>query len=207
MTDPTSYSGPAVFPNAIIIAALSSLTIILDIPPLVWHARNHNFAAASLVFWVILLNLMYFVNAIIWRNDDAASWNDGKDLCDVEVKLQVGAWVALTGALACIMRNLARVLDTENGLLIPTKAQRIRRQAYDIFLCFGFPVIIMGVSYIPQHFRYFLIGISGCTPSFDLSWPSIVLVYIWPPILSLIDACYASKSIFHSYLPLLIYKH
>jgi len=192
MDDTTSYTGPAVYTTAIVIALLSGVSVILDLPPLIWHARNHNLAAASLVFWVILLNFMYFLNAIIWRNDDLASWYNGQGLCDIEIKLQVATWVALPGSLACIMRNLARVMDTEN-FKIPTKQERRRQLLLDGVLCFGFPLLIAALSVIPQQGRYFLFGISGCAPSFDTTWPTLVVVFIWPAILSLVDAYYASK--------------
>jgi len=193
MDSTSPYTGPAIYNAAIVVAILSGLAVILDIPPLIWHARNNNLAAASLVFWVILLNSMYFMNALIWRNDDIDSWYNGQGLCDIQVKLQVGSWVAVSGALACIMRNLARVMDTENSILVATKAQRLHRKAFDVFFCFGFPLVIMALSYIPQHYRYYLLGISGCAPSFDTTWPTIVLVYMWPAIISLADAYYAGE--------------
>lgn len=191
------YTGPAIYSSAVAVAILCGLAVFLDIPPFIWHARNHNFAAASLVLWVILINLMYFVNAIIWPNDDVATWFSGIILCDIEIKLQVGSWVAIVGSLACIMRNLARVMDTEAGIFVPTKAQRIRQRAVDITLCFGFPVLIIALSCIPQYYRYFLVGINGCVPAFDESWPTIAIIYIWPPILSLVDTYYAGTSCFH----------
>lgn len=191
MTDPPSLS---VYPTAVVVAVLSGVAVLLDIGPFIWHFKNRNLAAGSLVFWIIILNLTNFINAIIWPNDNVSTWWLGYGLCDIEVKLFVGTWVALTGALACIMRNLARVMDTANTVLVPSKAQQLRQRVIEIALIFAAPVLLMLFHYIVQSNRYYLWAIAGCNPGFDNSWVSIVLIFIWPPIFSLIDTYYAGES-------------
>ncbi|KAI9700248.1 MAG: a-factor receptor [Candelina mexicana] len=177
-------------PSAVALPILAALAIVSSTPPLIWHYKNRNTAACSLVFWIILVNFFNFANALIWPTDDTAHWYDGNVLCDIEVKLMGASNLGVVGALACIMRNLANVMDTDRTGLIPTRLQRRRQVAVDLLLCFGGPMYMIIIHYIVQPNRYYIFAISGCTPSYDNSWPSIVLVFIWSPILCLLDTYY-----------------
>ncbi|KAL9125703.1 MAG: hypothetical protein Q9217_005132 [Psora testacea] len=198
MDESINYPVP---PAAIAIPLLALITLIIDTPPLVWHVRNRNLAASSLVFWVILTNLMNFINALFWPTDDVANWWPGQVLCDVEVKLMTAIYIGVVGSLVCITRNLARVLDTENTVLYPSKAQKRRRTAVDLILCFGVPCYMMVAHYIVQPSRYYIYSIAGCTPSVDRSWPKIVLIFIWPPIFCFVVVYYSVLVIYrmHKY--------
>ena len=180
-------------PAAVILPVFALLTLILDVPSLVWHVRNRNLAASSMVFWVILANVMNFVNALIWPRDNIAEWWPGFVLCDIEVKLMVAGFVGVVGSLLCVMRNLAKVLDTENAVLSPGKEEKRKQLTIDALLCIGAPIYTMAVHYVVQPNRYYLIAIQGCTTSFDDSWPKMVLILIWPPILCFISVYYSCE--------------
>ena len=180
-------------PMAVVVPVLACFAVILDIAPLVWHIKNRNLPAASLVFWVVLSNVFDTVNALIWPTDDVSNWWPGFVLCDVEVKLMLATTVGIPGGLACIMRNLALVLDTEGSYLAPTRAQRRKRLAFDFFLSIGMPIFSMAIHYVVQPNRYYIFQIAGCMTSLDDSWPTVILVWIWPPILCLICAYYGGK--------------
>lgn len=183
----------AVPPMAVVIPVLACIAIILDIAPLVWHIKHRNLAATSLVFWVILCNVLDAVNALIWPTEDVSSWWHGYVFCDVEAKLLLATTIGIPGGLACIMRNLALVLDTEGSYLVPTRAQRRKQLAIDIFLSMGMPIVVMAVHYVVQPSRYYIFQIAGCLTSFDDSWPTIVLVWMWPSVLCLIGVYYGGK--------------
>ena len=187
-----------VTPAAIALPILALITLIIDALPMIWHIRNRNLAAACLVFWIVLANLMNFINPFIWPTDDISSWWPGYGLCDVEAKLQIGVSVGVISSLLCIMRNLARVLDTDRAVLSLSKAQQRKKVVIDCLLCLGAPAYMMIIHYIVQSSRYYIFAISGCTASTDPSWPTLVLVVIVPPIFCLVSLYYASKS---SYLP------
>ncbi|OCK84008.1 STE3-domain-containing protein [Lepidopterella palustris CBS 459.81] len=187
------------YPVAILLPVLAAIVVILDIPPMIWHFKQRNIAATSLVFWIIIRNIPSIINPIIWPRDNLADWWMGQGLCDVQVRLFVGGTIALPGALACIMRQLARVMDTKNIVLASSRKDRVRETVLEILWCFGFPLLITLVYYIVQPIRYFLWGISGCNPAFDSSWPSVALVTMWPPIISLVDAVYAGLVIYRLY--------
>ncbi|KAH9827295.1 Pheromone A receptor [Teratosphaeria destructans] len=180
------------YPTAIALAALSALVLVLMIPPLAWHCRNRNFGATALCLWAMVVMLLQcFVNAIIWPNDDIASWYDGAGLCDVEVKLQVASATGLPSSLACVLRGLANAMDTKRVSLGKTTAQKRKDFAFDFSLCILFPALQMVFHYIVQGRRYYLLGIAGCEASFDNSWPTVVLLIAPPLLFTLLDAYYA----------------
>ncbi|KAL9133839.1 MAG: hypothetical protein Q9175_004975 [Cornicularia normoerica] len=180
-----------VTPNAVALPILALITLIIDTPPFVWHIKNRNLAASSLVIWVIICNLMNFINPLIWPTDNIQHWWHGQILCDIEIKLQMAANFGVVGSMACIMRNLAKALDPEQTTLSPSKAQRRRQTIIHCLFCFGGSIYVMLIHYVVQPNRYYIYAISGCTSSFDNSWPKLVLVFIWPPIICLVDAYYS----------------
>ncbi|KAL8687521.1 MAG: hypothetical protein Q9218_006330 [Villophora microphyllina] len=177
-------------PASIVLPTLALITLFLDLPPLVWHIRNRNVAACNLIAWTISFNLCNFVNALIWPTDDVPHWFQGYVLCDIEVKLLLGATFGISGSLACIMRSLARVFDTESTTLAPTQTQRNQELAVTTSLCFGGPVYVMAIHYVVQPTRYYIFAIAGCTTSLDNSWPNIALIVIWPVLLCLAAVYY-----------------
>ena len=180
-----------VTPNAVAVPMLAFITLIIDIHPFIWHIRNRNLAASSLVFWVIIANIMNFINPLIWPTDNIQDWWHGEILCDVEIKILMASNFGVIGSMACIMRNLAKALDTEQNVLSLHKSHRHRQTIVDCLFCFGGPIYVMLIHYIVQPNRYYIFAISGCTSSFDNSWPKLALVFIWPPIICLIDAYYS----------------
>ena len=180
-----------VTPNAVAVPILALITLIIDVPPFVWHIRNRNLGASSLVFWVVITNLMNFINPLLWPTVDIQHWFHGQVLCDIEIKIMMAANFGVVGSMACIMRNLTKALDTDQAVLSLSKSQRRRQTIIDCLLCFGGSIYVMLVHYIVQPNRYYIFSISGCTSSFDNSWPKLVLVFIWPPIICLLDAYYS----------------
>lgn len=180
-------------PAAVALPTVSLLALLLNVPPLVWHIKNRNVAACNLIVYTIFMNLCNFVNAVIWPTDDVYSWFSGAVLCDIEVKLLLASTFGIAGSLACIMRALANVLDTERTTLIPTKQQRRIEVFTTAALCFGGPLYAMVIHYVVQPSRYYILAIVGCTPSLDNSWPTIALIAIWPVVLCLAATYYGRK--------------
>ncbi|KAJ5353884.1 hypothetical protein N7541_006448 [Penicillium brevicompactum] len=177
-------------PMAVIVPILSILSILVAIPPLILLAKNRNFPASNLIFWSLILNLFNIVNALCWPTDDVDSWWDGKGLCDIEVKIMVAGYVGVPGSLVCIFRSLAIVMDTDRATLVPSRGQRWRNRFMDTLFCFVAPLIAMITHFIYQKSRYYLYSISGCVNNYDESWVSLVLAYIWPPVLCIIATYY-----------------
>ncbi|KAI6874299.1 hypothetical protein KC338_g1254 [Hortaea werneckii] len=180
-----------VYTSAIVFAFFSLLVTFLIIPPLVQHWRNRNIGATLCVFYAMIMNLMAFINAVLWPNDDLEHWYNGSGLCDVEVKLQIAWSVAAPATFICVLRALANAMNTERLSLSKTKAQRWRGYAIDLTLCVGIPLLSMIFHFIVQSKRYFLYGISGCVPTATQSYLTVGLIYIPPLLLVLVDAYFA----------------
>lgn len=181
------------YPTAVLIGTFSFLVSILITPPMLWHLRNRNIGATSLILWVLVLTLQMFLNAVIWPNDDTSNWFDGNALCDIEVKIQVASYVGFPASAACVLRALTRVMDTERASLGLTKEQRRKGYVLDILLCAGFPALQMLFHYFVQAKRYFIFGISGCVPSQESSWLTELLLTTPPVIWTLVCTYYAGK--------------
>ena len=184
-------SSPLIPPAAVAVPLLALLALILDLPPIVWHIRNRNIAASSLVFWVIIINFINFINAIIWPTDNIETWWNGRVFCDIQVKLIVAAGIGSVGSIICVMRGLAKVLDTENTILAPSQGQKRKELIISLVLCVGLPVYMMPIQYIVQPTRYWITTVAGCTAPVDRSWPSIVLLTMWPTIFSVVAVYYS----------------
>lgn len=182
------------YPISVVLPVFSALVIVLDTPPLIWHYQNRNVAACSLVLWLIALNLFNFVNPLLWPNDNVERFWDGQGLCDIEVHLNIGSYIGMPGAILCIVRSLAGVMDTQNTVIAPSRAMRRRKFVGDVMLCFGLPLLYMLAYYVVQPFRYYINGITGCAPAIDSSWVAIVLTLIWPVVFAIMDAYYAGTS-------------
>ena len=176
-SSPVSSSNDAqVYLAAVLLTIFSLIFLLLIIPPMLWHFRNRNIGATCLVAWISFLLLFTFVNAILWPNDNIETWYSGTGLCDFEVKIQVASQVALPASLACILRTLAAVMDTDHPTLIKSKAQRRRSYIIDLLWCVGFPLLQMPLHYIVQTRRYYVYGIAGCVPAVSTSWVTILLL-------------------------------
>lgn len=189
-SDNTTY--PA-YASAVVLAILSFVTMLLILPPMLWHFRSRNIGATALVAWSSILLLFNFINAILWPNDNINSWYSGNGLCDVEVKIEIASEIGRPASLACILRALAAVLDTDRATLLKTKAQRRRNLIVDLSWVVGFPLLSMLFHYIVQTRRYLLYGISGCVPAAGANLATVFLLGLPPLIWILMDSYYASK--------------
>ncbi|KAF8443509.1 pheromone A receptor-domain-containing protein [Terfezia claveryi] len=133
--------------------------------------------------WIGMFNTISFLNAFIWSGDIFKAW-DGKVFCDIEIKFIIAAMTGEMGSIAACARNLANIMRDDLPV-VKTRAEKRRQLIIDLLFCFGVPVWMMSIHYVIQPGRYWLIEVIGCTPTVDNSWPSIVLVFIWPPISAL----------------------
>lgn len=176
--------------QAVLLPVISFVSILLSVVPLVLHWNNRNVAASSLICWYMILNVFNIINAILWPTDDVSSWWDGKGLCDFEGKIMIASYIAVPGTLVCIFRGLACVLDTRRAALVPTKSQRWWNRGMTLLFCFMAPAVATITQIIYQGGRYFVFAISGCVNSYDETWVTLVLAYIWPLIICLIAGYY-----------------
>jgi pheromone a factor receptor len=162
--------------QAILLPTLALFAVILDIPPLIWHARQRNVAAWSVIAWLIIINFFNFINPLIWPRDNLLEWYDGSVLCDIEVRFFVGFTVALASASTMVMRKLANVMDTRNITVTTGRRMRARETMLDLVFCWGYPILLMILYYIVQSSRYFIFAVTGCVAAYTSSWPSAIFI-------------------------------
>lgn len=179
------------YTQSITLPILAFPSWILCVAPMFWQLSQRNIAAGSLMLWMIFLNFFNSINPIIWPRDNMEDWYNGEGLCDIQVRIQVGAVVALAACAAVLARRLCNVMDTRNITIAPSRKSVIVERIIEIGCCWVYPAILMITYYVVQPFRYFLFGISGCVAAYDSSWPSLAVVWIWGCLTTLVAGFYA----------------
>ncbi|OBT99484.1 a-factor receptor [Pseudogymnoascus verrucosus] len=199
MASPASPTTPLPAPphepttaHAYLLPILSLLSILILIVPFIFHLRARNTGACALIFYLTLFNLMVFINALLWPDNNFSTWWDGAILCDIEVKIMWPITVGVAASTMAITRSLARVLDVENAELNPSRARKRRRVWVDLGICFAVPLLIVGLHHVVHNRRYLIVAIGGCTDSYSGSWPSILIIWIWPLVFTLVNVYYAA---------------
>lgn len=184
--------------NAVFLPLCCAIVIMAMYVPLRQLFRVKKLAACTLVIVIGVQNTFTFINAIIWPNNNTTDWWSGVGYCDFQIAIKVPLSTLLATSSACVSWDLAKALDTDNPRLFETKKSRRRRLAGELFFCFGIPVLETALHYVIQANRYAVTTVYGCADSIDDSWPSIVIVAIWPPIFAIMDCYFAGKISFVS---------
>ncbi|KFX92788.1 hypothetical protein V490_05181 [Pseudogymnoascus sp. VKM F-3557] len=177
--------------HAYTLPILSLLGILILIVPFIYHLRARNTGACALIFYLCIFNLMVFVNVLIWPDNNFSDWWSGEVLCDIEVKITWPITVGVASSTLAITRSLAMVLDVDNANLNPSRGQKRRKVLVDLAICFAVPLLIVGLHHIVHRRRYIIVAIGGCTDSYHNSWPTVVIIWIWPLVFTLINVYYA----------------
>ena len=159
-----------------------------------WKVPGRPWATLILIGWVFILNLLSFIDSVIWSSDDPDTWWDGKVYCDIDSRIKSAFPIGVPAATIGICRFLATATDPEPSQRDLRYTQR-RRNMIDLFLGIILPIFQMVLKFIVSPKRYYIVGIVGCTGWTDDSWPSIFLYYLWSPILCLIASGYAGITI------------
>ncbi|KAG1762809.1 GPCR fungal pheromone mating factor [Suillus placidus] len=171
------------------VAFLAALSLLLPLP---WHWRAGNVATLSIIAWLFILNVVYGVDAIIWANNVnivIPVW------CDITSKIIIGSTFALPAACLCICIHLERVASVHRAKT-SQRDKRIR-QLFELFMCFGLPMVFMGLHHIVQGHRFDIIEEYGCRPTTYVSIPAIFLIWVPPLTLSAITLGFACASFVH----------
>lgn len=165
---------------------------LLCIPPLILQVQARNTPVYVLIASVLTINLLHFINALIWRTEDPTYWWKGQGLCDVEAKLRLGLDMTAAGGITCVFRQLSLIVAPDMDSLTPSRAQGRNTIIFETVFCGILPLLRMILSYVVQPDRYRVYGVYGCSPTVDTSWPSYALVLIWPPAVCLVACVYCA---------------
>ncbi|KAK0100409.1 a-factor receptor [Cadophora gregata] len=185
--------------NAVALPLFAALALLITYLPLRSFYRVKNIAACSMMAVIVIINLMAFINGILWPSDDWTKWWEGYGLCDVEAILRFPITMALATSLCCLTKGLADALDTECAVFNPSKSQRRRKVIGDVLFCWLLPVMMMALHYTIQAGRYMIIPVWGCADQLDNSWPMLVIIIMWCPIFTLLNVYYAAIMFYRLY--------
>jgi pheromone a factor receptor len=162
-----------------------------------WRARN--LGTLFNIGWILLGNLNFFLNSVIWRDhfDDTAPvfcdiCKSSRALVDVTehlaVKFQTALQTAISGASLCVTRRLAAIASSQS---INVSQRRKRLNLWiDLGCGIGLPALVMGTSYIIQARRFLIWEGYGCEFAGTSTIPTFFILYLWPLLLSAISAIY-----------------
>lgn len=178
------------------IIGLSVIAFLVLLPPLAWHSYTRNTPAIILIVWLLLMDLKAIVDASVWGGADFRDKWLGHGWCDIMTKLQVGANVGVSCAVANIAFNLLRILKANKEIPDNRSWKKIR---VDLAISLVFPIIIMSVIYVVQVFRYGIFRYNGCQAMLSPTWLTTILYTLWMLVWSLIGFIYASLLLFVFY--------
>ncbi|KAF8646439.1 hypothetical protein AX16_007215 [Volvariella volvacea WC 439] len=136
-----------------------------------------NIPAQAFVIWLLFVNIVQGVNAIVWADILEVRipvW------CDIVTKLTVASKVGIPGAALASLLELERLASDRPISNDPrSRTLRILR---DVFLCYAFPLLILCIHFAVQDHRFDVVKDYGCFPSTHPSNPPLVLI-MGPPFL------------------------
>ncbi|KAJ7455551.1 putative fungal pheromone GPCR, STE3-type [Mycena latifolia] len=181
------------------LSASAFIACVLVLVPLPWHWRARNIPTLSIIAWLLLCNLTYGINAVIWAGNVeivVPVW------CDIATKLKIGATVGLPACCLCMALNLHAIASS----LTPPKRDR-RRVVVDLALCCGLPITIMALHYIVQGHRFDIVEDFGCRPAMYISVLSLLLVDLPPVIASFLALIYCGLALFFFFRRRVAFTH
>jgi len=168
----------------------ASLAIVLCLIPSPWHYKARNSGTLIYIFWIVLGNLVFMVNHIVWAGNLR---NPVPVWCDITSKIVMGLGAALPTASLCINRRLYHIATVR--IVNISKAHKRREMIIDLLIGFGIPIIYMVLHYVVQGHRYDIIEDIGCWPATYNTPLAVVLILIPPIVLSLVSVVYCILSI------------
>lgn len=175
------------------LSAPSLFVCVISLVPLITQIKQRNIPTSVLIICILIKNLVYTTNALIWHSRNYAFWWDGRIFCDIQIRVAVALQVALLGAASCVFRQLSLVFNP--SLVSPSRAEIRRTRLIELTFCVGIPVFRTTATYLVQPDRYWIYRIIGCVWTVDASWPSYILVHIWEPLVSIVGLVYAARTI------------
>jgi len=162
-----------------------------------WRARN--LGTLLNIGWILVGNLNFFINSVIWRDhfeDTAPVFCDicgfSRTVSDVAehlaVRFQVALQTAISGASLCVTRRLAAIASSQS-INVSQRRKHINLWI-DLGCGIGMPALVMGTSYIIQGRRFVIWEGYGCEPANESTIPSFFILLLWPLLLSAISAIY-----------------
>lgn len=191
--NPHSYSN-MIDAKGLALATFSILSFVMLIPPFIYHIKNKNIPACSLIFWLLFNNLTAFINALIWSGEDYYLGTTAEGYCDVTVRIFSGSAVGQLCATACLMFNLLMIVAAKSHKFLAAGSKR--KFVVNVTMCWLTPCLVMGLSILGQVNRYNIVRYRGCTATYRYGLKTVMLVSVWNIIWGLVACGFAIATLF-----------
>ncbi|ODV60784.1 Ste3p, partial [Ascoidea rubescens DSM 1968] len=176
-----------------LLIVLSSVALICLIMPVCVHIKNPDgIPYLSLFLWLTLLNIETLVNAIIWGGENFRSVWDGKVWCDFYAYINDASTTGICCAITGIAFHMYCILSTNRFL----QFKRWKKNLIFLTICWAQPILIISLSYIVYTMRFAIFKFNGCIAAHSATWPTIVIIIMWPLIWSIIGIILSSLTLF-----------
>lgn len=171
--------------------ASSFIAVLLCIIPGVFHLQTRNWGAIFMTFWILVTNLINFINSILWANDldDKA-----KIYCLLSTPLYVGSSWGLLSSIACMIHTLYTYVA--NPVILSERVRR-RQMIRDTIFSFLLPCVGVGLNFLVQTNIYGIRPVLGCFAPAHKDWLFVIVTAMWPVIISGTGCYYAGNNYFH----------
>ncbi|KAK7735899.1 a-factor receptor [Cytospora paraplurivora] len=163
--------------NIIFRCTLNLVSAVACWVPMRLFYRNGELAGTTMVIAIAILNFYYFVNALIWSNNNIAGWSKGYGWCDI----QLASWVPLetlnSAAVCAILHNVSNQVALMRAIGLSGKEKR-RKHLIQALIIFPIPVSQLILHYFVIAIRYNISGIVGCQAVFDVPFTSMYVNYV-----------------------------
>ena len=143
--------------------------------------------AGILCFWILSINLLSFVDSIIWSSTRIEDWWDGQIYCDINIRIKTTTAVGIPGASIGLCRFL---METTDHHLSDIEIASRNKVLIDYTLGLIIPFAVAGLKILVMPFRFGISGVQGCRGYTSPTWPALPIYYIWNPLFSATAAIY-----------------
>ena len=194
-----AYTNPGMQANLVLRVFFGILAALCCLVPMKLLWRNGEFAAAIFCLDVIVLNVFYTVNALIWQDENVGSWWPGYGWCDLQVYLIYALDTLYSACVFEIMRNLAGkvALSRVTGL---TSGEKRRQTVISALVLFPIPLFQVAFTWFIISQRYSIAPLIGCLSIYDSSWPYLVFYVLPAPVFTIAGVIAAGKPLLAAFI-------
>lgn len=192
VTPPQYAPNPSLRANMVFRVLFAIISSVLCWVPLRLLWRNGDFAAATLVAQVLVLNAFTVFNSIAWNSDNWDEWWDGQGVCDVQVYLVTPLHTIYAACIFTIVWQLSKQVQVSRATQL-NRQERRKRVLVHAAIIFPLPAFQLLFTWFDLAQRYNIGTLIGCMAVFDNSWPRFVVYDAPNPIFVLASAPYGCR--------------
>ncbi|KAF7324723.1 STE3-domain-containing protein [Mycena kentingensis (nom. inval.)] len=150
--------------------------------PLFLHARHGNLPLISIFTWLLLNNIAYGINSVMWDGNadlKAEFW------CDFTTKLKIGGDIGVPASVLALALQVYHI----------TLQKKRLATLVEFGLCVFLPMLIMGLHIIVQGHRFDIFESFGCQPAIYVSVPSIFILDLPALLCSILASIFCTLSV------------